>query len=263
MALLAPVVAMTFLVSGCLDQAVKPQSTVVSKVDSGLGDVLPPYDGLRARVAVTDFEWNAGSSRVRVGLPGGGVSLSVRQQVAHSQALKDMLTTALVQSKRYRVLERSKIGSVKSEMELQSSGFTDGSGVKKGAVKGSDIIVIASITGWAPGSSGTGGSLGGLLGKRTGALLGAVGATKIKSSMALDIRIVDAKTTEVLAATSVQTEATDRSFGAALGALTGSKAMGGALGSYARTPMEKAIRSGIVEATKYIVENTPKQYMKH
>jgi len=219
MALLAPVVAMTFLVSGCLDQAVKPQSTVVSKVDSGLGDVLPPYDGLRARVAVTDFEWNAGSSRVRVGLPGGGVSLSVRQQVAHSQALKDMLTTALVQSKRYRVLERSKIGSVKSEMEL--------------------------------------------LGKRTGALLGAVGATKIKSSMALDIRIVDAKTTEVLAATSVQTEATDRSFGAALGALTGSKAMGGALGSYARTPMEKAIRSGIVEATKYIVENTPKQYMKH
>ena len=79
----------------------------------------------------------------------------------------------------------------------------------------------------------------------------------------MDIRIVDARTSEVLAATSVQTEATDVNFGAALGALTGRGSMSGALGSYSRTPMEKAIRSTIVEATKYVVENTPQEYLLH
>ncbi len=262
-AIVAPAIAVSLLLSGCLQQAIKPQSTVVSTVGESVADELPPYNGPRARVAVTDFEWNAGSSSTRIGLPGGGVSYSIRQQVAHAKALKDMLTTALVQSKRYRVLERSRISSVKSEIELQESGLTDSSGVKKGSVQGTDIIVIASITGWAPGTSGTGGTVGGLLGGGAGALLGAVTGAKTKSEMSLDIRIVDANTTEVLAATSVKTEATDRNFGAALGALTGGGAMGGALGSYSRTPMEKAIRSGILEATKYIVENTPENYMKH
>lgn len=263
MAAVCSAVAVSILLSGCLQQALKPESKVVSKVDSGVEDALPPYAGPRARVAVTDFEWNAGGSKTTIGIGGADFSFSHQEEVAHTQALKDMLTTALVQSKRYRVLERSRINSVKSEVGLQEDGYTDSSGSKRGSVKGTDIIVVASITGWAPGSSGKGGSLGGLLGKRTNALIGAVSGGVSKSAMAMDIRIVDARTTEVLAATSVETEATDRNFGAALTALTGSNALGGALGTYAKTPMEKVIRSSIVEATKYIVENTPQSYMKH
>lgn len=36
--------------------------------------------------------------------------------------LKDMLTTALVQSKRYRVLERSQLQEVQAEQKLGASG---------------------------------------------------------------------------------------------------------------------------------------------
>jgi hypothetical protein len=37
----------------------------------------------------------------------------------------------------------------------------------------------------------------------------------------------------------------------------------GGLGTYAKTPMEKAIRSCIYEAAKYIIDNTPQEYFKY
>lgn len=250
--------------TGCINQLVKPESTVVSKAGTGMEEMLPAYSGPRARVAVTDFEWNTGKSETTIGIGGTEFSFSQDNQSAHADALKDMLTTALVQSKRYRVLERQRIGSIKQEIGLQEEGFTDASGVAKGSIQGSDIIVVAAITGWAPASSGRSGSLGAnLLGGKAGALFGAIKGGYSKSSMSMDIRIIDAKTSEVLAATNVQTEATDVNFGAALGALTGGSSMDGALGSYAKTPMEKVIRSAILESTKYIATNTPAEYMIH
>ena len=93
--------------------------------------------------------------------------------------------------------------------------------------------------------------------------MGAVSGGYNKSTMAMDIRIVDAATTEVLAATRVEGVAKDINIGAALGALTGGGNLSGSLGGYAKTPMEKAIRSCIYEATKYIIENTPAEYMIH
>jgi len=77
----------------------------------------------------------------------------------------------------------------------------------------------------------------------------------------MDIRIVHVDSGTVLAATSVQTEATDVNFSGALGVLTGGGSLEGGLDSYANTPMEKAIRASILEATRYVAENTPKEYM--
>ncbi len=242
--------------TGCLDALVKPEASV----DPGLDTQLPPYDGPRARAAVTDFDWNIGSSRTTIGVGGTDFSFSNNEYAGYAEGLKDMLTTAMVQSKRYRVLERQNIDSVKSEIALQEDGFTDASGVQRGAVTGVDIAVIASITGWDPGTKGASGKVGGLLGKKAGALLGAVSGGYSKSSMAMDIRIVDSSTTEVLAATSVTGTATDVNLGAALGALGG---FGGSLGGFAGTPMEKAIRTCIAEATKFVVANTPASYMKY
>ncbi|ASJ75495.1 CsgG/HfaB family protein [Granulosicoccus antarcticus] len=249
----------TFSLAGCLESMVKPEATV----DTGLETQLPPYNGPRAKVAVTDFDWNIGSNRTTIGIGGTDISFASSEYAGISDGLKDMLTTALVQSKRYRVLERQNIDSVKSEIGLQEDGFTDATGVKRGAVKGADIAVIASVTGFDPGTSGTSGKVSGLLGKRASALMGAVSGGYSKSTMAMDIRIVDAATTEVLAATRVEGIAKDVNVGAALGALTGAGNLSGALGGYAKTPMEKAIRSCIYEATKYIVENTPSEYMIH
>lgn len=252
-------IPLSLSLSGCLEAMVKPEASV----DTGLETQLPPYSGPRAKVAVTDFDWNVGSSSATIGIGGTDISFTSSEYAGISEGLKDMLTTALVQSKRYRVLERQNIDSVKSEIGLQEDGYTDGTGIQRGAVKGADIAVIASVTGFDPGSSGTSGTIGGLLGKRASALMGAVSGGYSKSTMAMDIRIVDSATTEVLAATRVEGVAKDINIGAALGALTGGGNLSGALGGYAKTPMEKAIRSCIYEATKYIVDNTPSEYMIH
>lgn len=248
-----------FSLSGCLESMVKPEASV----DTGLETQLPAYSGPRAKVAVTDFDWNVGTNKTTIGIGDTNLSFSSSEYAGISEGLKDMLTTALVQSKRYRVLERQNIDSVKSEIGLQEDGYTDSTGIQRGAVKGADIAVIASVTGFDPGSSGGGGKIGGLLGKKASALMGAVSGGYSKSTMAMDIRIVDAATTEVLAATRVEGVAKDINVGAALGALTGGGGLSGSLGGYAKTPMEKAIRTCIYEATKYIIENTPPEYMVH
>lgn len=245
--------------SGCLDSMVKPEASV----DKGVELQLPPYDGPRAKAAVTDFDWSVGESKTTIGLAGANFSVSKSEYAGISAGLQDMLTTSLVQSKRYRVLERQRLDSVKEEIALTEDGYTDSTGKKRGAIKGADIAVIASITGFDPATKGTGGSLGGLIGGKTGALLGGLSGAVKESSMAMDIRIVDVSTSEVLAATRVEGKARDANVGAVLGAFTGGVGMGGSLGTFARTPMEKAIRTCIYEATKYIVENTPKEYMIH
>ena len=252
-------IPMVVVLSGCLESLVKPEATV----DTGLETQLPPYSGPRAKVAVTDFDWNVGQNKTTIGIGGTDFSFSQSEYSGISEGLKDMLTTTLVQSKRYRVLERQNFDSIKSEISLQEDGYTNETGVQRGAVKGADIIVIASVTGFDPGSSGSSGTVGGLLGKRASALVGAVSGGYKKSTFAMDIRIVDSSSSEVLAATRVETIAKDVNVGAALGALTGGGSLGGSLGGYAGTPMEKAIRTGIYEATKYIVDNTPGEYMRH
>jgi curli biogenesis system outer membrane secretion channel CsgG len=251
-----------FSFSGCMESMVKPEA----KTDTGEEMGLPPYSGPRARVAVADFEWKVdeSSKTTKIGFGGQTMTISSSESSGYTTGLRDMLTTAMVQSKRYRVLERQNIDSLKGEMALGSSGYTDSTGIKKGGIKGADLLVMGAVTGWEPGTSGGGGGVGGggLLGNAS-ALFGAVSGGYKKSSMAMDIRIVDTHTSEVLAATRVEGVAKDISLGGALAGFGGSGGMGGALGGYAKTPMEKAIRTCLYNATKFIAENTPQEYMKY
>jgi len=220
-----------------------------AKTDTGEEMALPPYSGPKAKVAVYRFEWKVGGSSSTTKISGiGGQSYTVTHErnSGYMTGLKDMLTTAMVQSKRYRVLERMNVDALKQEMALTGQGYADKSGIKKGGIKGADLLIMAAITGWDPATSGAGGGLGG----------GVLG-------MAMDIRIVDTRTSEVLAATRIEGEGKSVDMGAGLLALTGSGGMGGSLGGFAKTPMEKAIRTCIYNAVKYIAENTPQAYMKY
>ncbi|HDG97801.1 MAG TPA: hypothetical protein ENG73_06490 [Desulfobacterales bacterium] len=247
--------------SGCLESQVQPKA----KVDTGLEQLLPPYSGPKAKVAVAKFEWKVGgsSSTTKIGFGGQAITVQHSEYDGYTTGLRDMLTTALVQSHRYRVLERQNLDAIKQEMALARTGYTDKSGIKKGGIKGADLLIVAAVTGWEPGSSGAGGGLGGGLFGKASAILGGLRGAFKKSSMAMDIRIIDTHTSEVLAATRVEGEAKDINIGGALGVLTGGGALGGGLGAFAKTPMEKAIRTCIYEAVKYIVANTPKEYFKY
>jgi len=219
-----------------------------ARVDNDAGALpLPPYSGPKARVAVADFDVKAAKATGEIGT-----------------GLREMLITALVNSSRFSVLERQQLGAVMQEQELSASGAAQqgAGGPQRGKIKTADIIITAAVTEFEPAASGGAAGIGGGGGVASGVLGGLLGAAMNKSHMAMDIRIVDTSTSEVLASTRVQGQASDVAGGFMMGFM-GSWALGGGLGAYANTPMEKAIRICIIEGVRYIAQVIPANYYKY
>jgi len=236
--------------------------------DPGIAAQLPPYSGPKASLAVAKFEWKAPVPR-EVSGGGGPRGFTAKEQQSYCAGLEDMLSTVLVQCGRYKVLERSALDSIRAEQELGRSGEASrDTAAATGKIKGADLLVVAAITGFEPGTSGVSAGIGGGRASRHHdnswtALAGALLASYRKSSIAMDIRIIDSTTSEVVAAGHVDGSASDIDLGALVGHLGSHTALAGGLNIYAKTPMEKAIRVCLYEAVKYIVNSTPRQYFKY
>ena len=245
-----------------MEKKTKPQA----KADTTLTDELGPYSGPKARLAVADFQWKVQTTGRKISIKGipGSQGITISEEEQYMTGLEDMLTTALFQSKRYRVVERQALGAVLQEQELGKAGVVSKqTAAKTGAVKGADILVVAAVTGWEPGTSGAAaGGGGGVFGK-AGALIAGIRGGMKKSSMAMDIRLIDSSTSEVLSATRVEGVAKDVNFGALAGGIMGAAGLGGGLSGFSKTPMEKAIRTCIYEAVKFTINETPKEYFKY
>lgn len=219
-----------------------------AQVDNTAGaQPLPPYSGPKARIAVADFDVKAAKAGGQIG-----------------SGLREMLITALINSNRFSVLERQALGAVMQEQELSASGAAQAGagGPQRGKIKTADLIITAAVTEFEPQASGGRAGIGGGGGVGSGILGGLLGASLNKAHMALDIRIVDSSTSEVLSATRVQGQATDIS-GSIMTGFFGGWALGGGLSAYANTPMEKAIRVCIIEAVRYISQTIPANYYKY
>mgnify|MGYP000844265457 CR=1 FL=1 len=136
--------------------------------DKGL-DNLPPYTGPKIGVAVMDFETKVPGHGWRVGY---GAS--------------DMLTTALVKCKKFRVYERDKLASIMKEQGLQLSGAVDGAtAVRVGKLIGVKYIVTGAVTEYGTSKSGFN-------------LPGYFAMGKTGYAAAVDIRIVSVETGEII-----------------------------------------------------------------
>jgi len=141
----------------------------------------------KKRVAVFDFEdktehrwrwWN--------GQPGG-----------HGMA--DMLTTELVKSGKYQVIERQAIAKIMQEQRLgQSGAITSQSAAEVGKLLGVELAIIGSVTEFGYKKSNVGGFL-----KKKGLGLGIQTAS---ASVGIDIRFINTNTGEILAADNVRKE---------------------------------------------------------
>ncbi|GAB4192029.1 MAG: hypothetical protein Tsb002_21420 [Wenzhouxiangellaceae bacterium] len=203
--------------------------------------------GPQARIAVARFENKSADSRSWW-----------NPQIGDGMA--DMLTTALVNTGRFIVLERGEaLEDILGEQDLGASGRVRAdTAAPIGEMEGAELLVVAAVTEFDENSGGTRGGLGGFGGRVLGAI---AGGTK-SAHMAIDLRLVDARTSRVLAATSVEGEAKDFKLGGALGGYTGSVALGGALETWKNTPREKALRQVIGAAVEYVVARTPAQYYR-
>ena len=156
----------------------------------------------------------------------------------------------------------AEIGAGLREMLCAALASTDRFSVAQRQGSGADLVIMAAVTEFEPQASGGSAGIGGGGGSDSGFLGGLLGTTLNKAHITLDISVVDASTSTVLAQTRVQGQASDIAGGFMTGS-AGGLALGGGLSAYANTPMEKAIRICIIEATRYLAQAIPTQYYKY
>jgi curli biogenesis system outer membrane secretion channel CsgG len=240
--------------TGCVAQATASR-------DMNIIPDLPAYSGPKARVAIGRFDWKVGSSGggVQIDTPQGTYTWSVSHQTDQMAGLRDMLTTALINSGRFQVLEAD-LDPLKDEIALGESGYVkESSAVAKGDWEGSDLLVLGSVTAWEPDASGKGFGGAAILSNLIGG--GSVGQKR--SVAGLHIRIVDPRSRIAIASEGVEGEATSWSFKAGAGSYMAGVPLLGGLSQYEKTPMGEAISVCIAEAVRLIAEKTPADYMKY
>lgn len=191
-----------------------------------------PYNGPKARITIAAF-----------------TDKSVKGYSEIGAGMTDMFTSALFNTNRFIVLERNERGEKVREQDLAvSSRINKGSEAVIGTVEGAELLVVGAITAFEP-------SAGVIDGSMTTHLAGA-GSVDKTAHLALDIRIIDAKTSRILATRSI--EGTAQESGGLAGIVVGPLARG--FGAFAKTPMEKAIRVCLQTAVNFIVQQTPALY---
>lgn len=230
---------------GCASMDSMTQPT--AQVDNSAGAMpLPSYAGPKARVAIASFDVKAAKATNEIG-----------------SGLREMLITALLNSNRFSVFERQELNAIMQEQELAVSGAGDPeTGPERGKIRTADLIISAAVTEFEPQASGGRAGVGGGGGVGSGVLGALLGASLNRAHLALDLRIIDASTSEILASTRVQGQASDVA-GSVMGGFFGSWGLGAGLSAYSNTPMEKAIRICIIEAVRAISNGVPPTYYKH
>ena len=223
--------------AGC-ESLLVPQGYVTGGANSeGMGAAMAvPYNGPRARLAVVSVE-NKSAKGGRIG-----------------DGMAEMLVTAVVNSNRYIILERRELGGVLAEQDLATGGkVLPGTQAPTGQVVGSELLVYGAITEFEPNFQSNSGVL---RNRKYGSLL----LNLKQAHVALDLRVVDARTSQLLAAMSVTGRATDLSASVFAPVGGGSSRMGIGLAGYRNQPIEKAIRVCLARAVEFIVARTPAQF---
>lgn len=204
----------------------------------------PPQEAtgpLKATVAVGDFQVKAARANQYIG-----------------DGLREMLLTALHNSGRFIVVERIDIKGIAAEQALSRSAMARPDMAIPGAqMDVADVMVSGAVTEFEGEASGSDFQLG----------MPSVPFTASRggktSHMAIDIRVVDVRSGRLLMARRI-TGAADSSKGSFGASPTVSgQLLPFSFGAFRNTPMEKAIRDAVIQATHYVANNLPSAYFRH
>ena len=261
------VLVLAIILAGCgpmaemIQNPGQPTTRTISTSEQSIDQAqLESYNGPKARVAVSRFTDQSGKGRgIAAGYPGFAW---YTPQIGNGMA--DMLSDALLQSNRYIVLDRQAIQDVLQEQDLATTGrVSRETGAARGQVEGADLLIKGSVTEFEPGSAGA--NAGAILGGFgwPGAVIGGVLGGLRQSHVAMIIQVVDARTSRILFSTTVEGKANDFNIGGALAGVGGGFLGAAGLGTYQKTPVEKAIRIAVQQAVKELAAKTPQTYFRH
>jgi curli biogenesis system outer membrane secretion channel CsgG len=161
--------------------------------------------------------------------------------------MSDLLIDALVETRRYFIVERSALQAIRQEQIMALSGEVDAAtGAEVGKLIGAEYLVVGVVSKFEENTGG--GGLGSLVG---GKALGGVGF--YTSELGVTIRIINATTGEIVASEKINQK--ESSIGLVAVAATTTGAAGGGL--YKSKSMQTALEKAITKAAEVIGEQIP------
>jgi len=155
--------------------------------------------------------------------------------------LSDMLASELFSTKAFQVLERKEIDSVLYEQDFsQTERVSQATKVRMGKMKGAQYLVAGTVSAYEEQTRETGG----------GVSLGPIslGGKKDKTYIAVDLKVIDSETGEIVDTRTIEAEAGGLGLGGGL-----------SLGSFSihgsdsqKTPTGKAIRACVIYCSEYL-----------
>lgn len=186
-----------------------------------------PFYGLKQRVAVADFD------NKLTGVPGNWNI---------GQGLADMLTTELLKTGRFIMVERQALADIVGEQQLGQAGLiTKETAAKVGSLLGAKIIakgVISEVDEQRWGDEGG-------IAYKGSSLRMKVSATHV----AVDIRLIDTTTGEILYSHDAHGKAVDTGVGVGVQ----EKDLAFDVTSFQKTPLGQVIRRAIFDAIRFII----------
>ena len=203
------------------------------------------YAGRKSRLGVLPVDNTSSVGSFTVSSSMGDVDYSTSTTGIPVNGIEAMVIDALSRTNRFRLVERTELGSVLDEQDLAASGrVAQPSGAATGNILGAEYLVQVVVTDYETNTSGKGGGVGGLLRNKV-PVLGGVKAGSSKGRVGLNIRLIDAETSEITFSKQIEAVLKETNIGFA-GAGYGSDAiLGGFLSSYSKTPIGQAVIAGI------------------
>lgn len=212
------------------------------------------FAGSRTRMAVSKVDNTTTIASYNVG---GDTEYDVGTATVPINGIEAMITDAMNRTNRFRMVERQAVGHILQEQDFGASGrVAQPSAAKTGNVLGAQFLLEAVITNYEAGVSNkkVGGGIGGLLGGRTGAILGGIGVSKSSTAFGMNIRLVDAATSEVVFTKQINREIKESGLTFGVGGYGNGVALGGFAGSYTRTPIGQTVFAAINEAAFELIQ---------
>lgn len=166
-----------------------------------------------------------------------------------ARGLTEMLTTVLVNTNRFVVLERAQLQAVQQEQDLGASGRVNKeTAAGQGSLMGAQALITGDISGFSYSAEALGGNILNII-KGLNA-----GMTRVKAQVNIDLRLVDAATGEVLAAAKGKGTATQT--GVFTDLVRGDKKI--SLNASVATPLGQASRGALQDAVADLLLLLPK-----
>lgn len=176
-------------------------------------------------------------------------------QVDVGGGLAAMLTTALVQSGQFIVVERARLSSLMSEQELTVAGLVPAPhGAAPGKLLGAQLLIMGSLTEFSRAAKGNGFGIGiGSNGRKFG-----LAPRSQTGTVGMDIRVIDTTTSEVVTSFSVRESIKAR----ALGLKFSDGNVNLSHSNFSKTPLGQAARRAIdAVAKRFAAEAAARPWM--